>query len=391
MLRDALLAKQTAAGLRQALAPKLAGGANAAAAQRCQPLQQRLLFSSVASLLGNTGQANYAAANAALDAAAQAMQQQGAAAASLQWGPWAGAGMATPAVAASLAAKGVGLVHPASGLRLLARLMASSGTVAVAVSAPLVALDWWRMLRPAQQCSAFFAEVVPAGAVQQEQQQPEEAAASRPAAPAVAAAARPSLAAVQEGVLAVAAGVIGAAIDPAAAFMSAGLDSLGEACPGVSRWRVCAASGVCCPALPCPIHRSLESWRAPRPPAAARRRGGAAVRAGGPLLRGPAGHGVVRPPHPRRPGGLHLRTAAPGRGRRGGGPGGRRRPGLLGRQLQRWCPYQQAWPPSRRRRPSRRQGRLRRQQRRRQAGARGVGAGAAVGGGGGRAGRQRAG
>lgn len=226
VLRDALLAKQTAAGLRQALAPKLAGGANAAAAQHGQPLQQRLLFSSVASLLGNAGQANYAAANAALDAAAQAMQQQGAAAVSLQWGPWAGAGMATPAVAASLAAKGVGLVQPASGLRLLARLMGGSSSAASPVAAPLVALDWQRVLRPAQQRSAFFAELAPAGTLQQQAAiAPQPGASSRTAASA--AAARPSLEAVQEGVLSVAASVIGAAIDPSAAFMSAGLDSLG--------------------------------------------------------------------------------------------------------------------------------------------------------------------
>lgn len=222
MLRDDLLAKQTAASLRRALAPKLSGAVGAAAGLRQQPLQQCLLFSSVAALLGNAGQANYSAANAALDAAAQLWQQQGAPAASLQWGPWAGGGMATAAVAASLAAKGVGLVQPTGGMRLLGCLLAPGSTLP-AVTAPVVALNWRRMLRPAQQRSPFFAQLVPA-----------EQAAAAPAAGLAASGAAPapsvSLQQVEEQVLQLVAAAVGASIDRGAAFMSAGLDSLGERC-----------------------------------------------------------------------------------------------------------------------------------------------------------------
>lgn len=55
-----------------------------------QPLSFSLLFSSVASLLGSAGQANYAAANSALDAAAAADTAMGLSTTSIRWGAWAG-------------------------------------------------------------------------------------------------------------------------------------------------------------------------------------------------------------------------------------------------------------------------------------------------------------
>lgn len=223
VLRDAPLARQTAASLRSVLAPKLSGCLAAASALSLQPLEHQVLFSSVAALLGNAGQANYAAANAALDTAAQLWQQAGLHACSLQWGPWSGGGMATPAVAASLAAKGVGLVQPHSGLQLLGSLLSSSRG-AHAVAAPLVALEWGRMLRPAQQRSWFFADLVPAAPAAAS-----AAEAARPSPPAAAAtAAVLSVAAVLEEVLQLAGSATGSTMAPDEAFMSAGLDSLGE-------------------------------------------------------------------------------------------------------------------------------------------------------------------
>ena len=57
-------------------------------------VHSQVLFSSVAALLGSPGQAGYAAANGALDAVAAAWRRSGMLVTSVQWGGWAGAGMA---------------------------------------------------------------------------------------------------------------------------------------------------------------------------------------------------------------------------------------------------------------------------------------------------------
>ena len=77
VLQDATLMKQTAAHMRAVLAPKT--GAAAHLQQCCWglPIFRWKLFSSLSGLLGTLGQANYAAANAGLDALADNMQDSG--------------------------------------------------------------------------------------------------------------------------------------------------------------------------------------------------------------------------------------------------------------------------------------------------------------------------
>jgi hypothetical protein len=123
-----MLPNQTLAGLRAVAAPKLGAaaapaGLAAAAAVGCMPLAHAVLFSSVAALVGAAGQGNYVAANAGLDAWAASARAGGVPATSVQWGAWAGAGMASRAVMERLRRLGQGVLAPEAGLAALAAVL----------------------------------------------------------------------------------------------------------------------------------------------------------------------------------------------------------------------------------------------------------------------------
>ena len=76
------------ASLTTVFAPKVAGAWNLHARCASLPLDFFVLFSSIASVLGSPGQANYAAANAFLDALAAQRRAEGRHGLSVSWGPW---------------------------------------------------------------------------------------------------------------------------------------------------------------------------------------------------------------------------------------------------------------------------------------------------------------
>jgi NAD(P)-dependent dehydrogenase (short-subunit alcohol dehydrogenase family) len=79
-----------------------------------------VFFSSVASVFGNRGQTDYAAANDILDKLAHSLQArvQGRVL-SVNWGPWAGKGMVSPELEREYARRGIGLIPLHDGVELL--------------------------------------------------------------------------------------------------------------------------------------------------------------------------------------------------------------------------------------------------------------------------------
>jgi acyl transferase domain-containing protein len=90
-----LLALRTAAGARETLAPKVAGTLLLADLLRGEPLEAFVLCSSLSSILGGLGHADYCAANAFLDAfARQAAAAGGLPVVAVGWDTWREVGMA---------------------------------------------------------------------------------------------------------------------------------------------------------------------------------------------------------------------------------------------------------------------------------------------------------
>ncbi len=128
VIHDKRIPDKTDEQVARVLSTKLDGAFALLDATRDDPLKAIVLFSSVAAHGGNVGQADYAMANAGLDAlaAGEAVRRPGCRVKSLAWGPWRG-GMVTPALEARFEAAGVPLVGLDDGPRWMVEELASSG------------------------------------------------------------------------------------------------------------------------------------------------------------------------------------------------------------------------------------------------------------------------
>jgi NAD(P)-dependent dehydrogenase (short-subunit alcohol dehydrogenase family) len=94
VLDDGVLREQTRERFDRVMAAKVLGAWHLHELTADLPLEQFVLFSSAAALLGSPGQGNYAAANAFLDALAHQRRAEGRPGLSINWGSWAEVGMA---------------------------------------------------------------------------------------------------------------------------------------------------------------------------------------------------------------------------------------------------------------------------------------------------------
>ncbi|UQA61055.1 type I polyketide synthase [Polyangium aurulentum] len=158
VLADRTLLELSGDDLARVLAPKMLGAFHLHAATLGRKLDFFLLYSSAASLLGSSGQGNYAAANAFLDALAHARRAAGLPGTSVQWGPFAEVGLA-----AASDNRGARLAH--RGLESLAPLEAHAALPRL-VSQPkaevsLVRFDvrQWLEFHPQAAGSPFWSEL----------------------------------------------------------------------------------------------------------------------------------------------------------------------------------------------------------------------------------------
>lgn len=119
-LADKYIEKKTAADFELVVAPKVDGLENLLLAVSPAQLRFCVLFSSVAALYGNAGQADYAAANEILNRSAGLLRRRFPACKTLaiNWGPWEG-GMVTPQLQKVFERFGVAMIPLDDGAELL--------------------------------------------------------------------------------------------------------------------------------------------------------------------------------------------------------------------------------------------------------------------------------
>lgn len=118
VLDDAAITNITDDQLRRVWHPKVTGAWRLHEATSGLALDWFVVYSSMASLLGNPGQGAYAAANAWLDAFATWRSASGLRTLAVNWGPWGETGLAT-----DFAARGYRTIATEVGLRALASLL----------------------------------------------------------------------------------------------------------------------------------------------------------------------------------------------------------------------------------------------------------------------------
>lgn len=167
VLDDGVLVRQHWDACRRVLRGKAHGAFLLHQLTRDLSLDFFILYSAAGTLLVAPGQGVYPAANAELDALAQARNRSGLPALSVAWGAWADGGMAAEMAARGVTgwtARGLGTLSAETAFAALERLLRGR-----AVHAAVMDVDWGRFMAnlPAGVDPAFYASLAPArGAAQ---------------------------------------------------------------------------------------------------------------------------------------------------------------------------------------------------------------------------------
>ncbi|NEP72539.1 MAG: SDR family NAD(P)-dependent oxidoreductase [Okeania sp. SIO2G4] len=169
-LSDGVIQNQTWSSFEKVMAPKVQGAWYLHELTKQQSLDFFVLFSSVASLLGNPGQANHSAANAFMDGLAHYRRTMGLPGLSIHWGAVSQVGEAAERGAdVRLNEQGMGIIPPAQVLESLELLMSGQPTMEAnhGIEVGVVPIEWskwqervgkWRFLADWQETTLEVTE-----------------------------------------------------------------------------------------------------------------------------------------------------------------------------------------------------------------------------------------
>jgi NADPH:quinone reductase-like Zn-dependent oxidoreductase/NAD(P)-dependent dehydrogenase (short-subunit alcohol dehydrogenase family) len=162
VLEDGVMLRQGLPQLRRVMAPKADGAWHLHQETKGLTLDFFVCYSSIASVLGSAGQANYAAANAFLDALVQERRRQGLHGLSINWGAW-DRGMAAGLDSRGqerMKAMGLAMITPEQGFAALEQLLQGDATAAC-----VLPVDWPTYLSRQYrgEVPSFFAAVAEKG------------------------------------------------------------------------------------------------------------------------------------------------------------------------------------------------------------------------------------
>jgi NAD(P)-dependent dehydrogenase (short-subunit alcohol dehydrogenase family) len=149
VIEDKLVEDKTAESFDRVFDTKVDSAFILSRVLRPETLRWFVLFSSAAGVFGNRGQCDYAAANEALNALAVDLDARWPGrVVAIAWGPWAAAGMVSPALERHFAERGVPLIPVAAGCRAFDREMrlGRKGEAAVIAAGGVWSIDGERLL-----------------------------------------------------------------------------------------------------------------------------------------------------------------------------------------------------------------------------------------------------
>lgn len=154
-IADQLLLRMSAEAYARVQRPKVFGGWVLHELSQRRGVDFFVMYGSASGVLGQMGQANYAAANAFMDGLAQHRRRSGEAGLSIDWGPWAEVGMWSrlkPGEQQTLS--GVDGITPEMGARVLSHIFNSPSPQVLVMAAD------WRKVRPSPLTSELILEGV---------------------------------------------------------------------------------------------------------------------------------------------------------------------------------------------------------------------------------------